>query len=170
MEATITNFIGFEPHWETDHTEMEVRRITGITHYQVAYPDGTKEELFTGLRPGENTGWNLKVIEAAQAWRDAGGVIPEWSEPAPTADRVKAEAAKRILVVCPEWKQRNLTARAVELAIKGASNWTAEEQAELAAGQAIWDQIKAIRAASNALEVMEPIPADFATNDNYWPT
>ena len=65
---------------------------------------------------------------------------------------VKHEARRRILALCPEWKQANLTARAAELAIKGPGNWTEAETAEHAAGQAIWDQIKALRAASNAAE------------------
>lgn len=87
--------------------------------------------------------------------------------PPPTIAMVKQEAACRILVICPEWKQRNLTARAAELAIKGVANWTAEEQAEHAAGQAIWEQIKMVRTKSGELEVMTPIPVDY-TDDKYW--
>ena len=87
--------------------------------------------------------------------------------PPPTADMVKQEASRRIITICPEWKQRNLTARAAELAIKGVTNWTAEEQAEHAAGQAIWDQIKVVRARSDELEAMDPIPADYSS-DAYW--
>lgn len=85
----------------------------------------------------------------------------------PTAEAVKAEAQRRIYAILPDWKQRNLTARAAELAIKGQANWTPEEQAEVTAGQAVWDQIKAIRAASDALEAMAPIPADY-TAEVYW--
>ena len=85
----------------------------------------------------------------------------------PTADMVKQEASRRILAICPDWKQRNLTARAAELAIKGVDNWTAEEQAEHAAGQAIWDKVKAVRARSNELEAMNPIPVDYSS-DVYW--
>lgn len=80
---------------------------------------------------------------------------------------VKAEAQRRITAIMPEWKQRNLTARAAELAIKGSANWTAEEQAEYSAGQAVWDQIKAIRIASNTLEAMSPIPENY-TDEYYW--
>lgn len=78
-----------------------------------------------------------------------------------TVDRVKAEAYRRIIEICPEWKQRNLTAQAAQLAKKGEANWTAEEAAAWDAGQAIWDQISAIRAASDTIEAMDPIPANF---------
>ena len=84
-----------------------------------------------------------------------------------TNDLVKAEAARRILEICPEWKQRNLTAQAAILAKKGETNWTPEEQTAWDAGEAIWAQIAAIRAKSDALEAMDPIPADFK-EDNYW--
>jgi hypothetical protein len=82
-------------------------------------------------------------------------------------DLIKAEAARRILEICPEWKQRNLTAQAAILAKKGEANWTPEEQAAWDAGEVIWAQIAAIRAKSDALEAMDPIPADFK-DDSYW--
>lgn len=66
---------------------------------------------------------------------------------------VKNEARRRILEIVPEWKQANLTARASELSkIRAERAWTAEEQAEWDAGQALWDQVKAIRVASNLVE------------------
>ncbi len=84
-----------------------------------------------------------------------------------TAERVKAEAYRRIIAICPEWKQRNLTAQAAQLAKKGEANWTPEEAAAWAAGEAIWNQIAAIRAASDVLEAMDPIPMDYPL-DMYW--
>ena len=86
----------------------------------------------------------------------------------PTADDVRRLAGEKILSLCPEWKQRNLTARASILAAKGRGNWTAEEQAEWEAGEAIWAQIKAIRDASNVLEAMDPIPLDY-DDPKWWP-
>jgi hypothetical protein len=83
MKPQITNFTGFLAHPETDHTETDMSKIVGTAEYDVEWPDGTTETLYTGLRPGENFGWNLKVIEAAQAWRDAGGVIPAYVAPTP---------------------------------------------------------------------------------------
>ena len=76
-------------------------------------------------------------------------------------EAVKAEAYRRIIAICPEWKQRNLTAQAAQLAKKGESNWTPEEAAAWAAGEALWGQIAAIRAASDTIEAMDPIPANF---------
>lgn len=128
---------------------------------------------------------------AIQAINEAGQVFifepgqPEWEsidkslvdDPAPvpkkplppaTVKDVKEEAYKRIVAILPEWKQRNLTARAAELAaILAERSWTNEERAEWGDGQAIWDQIKAIRAASNEIEAMDPIPVDFR-EDRYW--
>lgn len=87
--------------------------------------------------------------------------------PSPTVDMVKQEASRRILAICPEWKQRNLTAQAAQLAKKGEANWTPEEQAAWGAGEALWNQIAAIRAKSDVLEAMNPIPVDY-TLDMYW--
>lgn len=86
-----------------------------------------------------------------------------------TADHVKAEAQRRILEILPEWKQRNLTAQAAVLAEKGRANWTSEELAAWTAGEAVWNVIVAIRAASDLIELDVPIPQDYAT-DARWPT
>ncbi|WP_299812449.1 hypothetical protein [uncultured Roseibium sp.] len=87
MKAKIISFFGFESHPETDHAEMDMRRIIGVAHYEVEYPDGSTEAIFTGLRPGENNAWNLEVIKAAQVWRSAGGVIGAWVPP--TAEEIR---------------------------------------------------------------------------------
>lgn len=84
-----------------------------------------------------------------------------------TAERVKAEAYRRIIGIVPEWKQRNLTARATVLLKKGEANWSEDEAAEWAAGEAIWAQVDAIRDASDTLEGKSPIPQDF-TDDRHW--
>jgi len=82
--------------------------------------------------------------------------------------QVKAEAMRRILDIAPEWKQRNLTAQAAILAKKGEANWTAEEQSAWDAGEEIWYKILQIRAASDQIEALDPIPQDFAESD-IWP-
>jgi len=84
-----------------------------------------------------------------------------------TVEDVKAEAMRRILAVAPEWKQRNLTAQAAILAKIGESNWTPEQAAAWAAGENLWGQIAAIRAASDLIETLDPIPNDYR-NDQYW--
>jgi hypothetical protein len=82
---------------------------------------------------------------------------------------IKLEAGRRIVEICPEWKQRNLTAQATILAEKKRENWTDEELAAWDAGALLWAQIATIRAASDALEAMDPIPEDF-TDDSHWTT
>ena len=120
---------------------------------------------------------NIVVADAdtatANGWIDAtGGKIGDsWdgssfaspSASAPTAADVKAEAGRRIVAICPEWRQRNLTAQASILAEKGRDNWSAAEIAAWNAGSAIWASITAIRAASDVIEAMDPIPGNFET-------
>jgi hypothetical protein len=122
-----------------DSVEMTVPNSTGNKHYNLI-----QEAIANGAEVTIETSPPVSIFE------------------------VKAEAQHRIYNILPEWKQRNLTARAAELAIKGQANWTPEEQAEYDAGQLLWDQIKAIRAASDALELMNPIPDNY-TDDSYWP-
>lgn len=65
--------------------------------------------------------------------------------------QVKAIAYSKIVAIAPEWKQRNLIARAIEVVeINGSA--TPEEQAELEAMKVVWSRIKAIRAYSDFLE------------------
>ena len=92
------------------------------------------------------------------------------NSPSPTIEDVKLEANRRCIAVADENRQRNLTDRRVEFALKLASGeaLTDAEQAERAEGQIVWDRIKGIRMASNNIEQMNPIPADYATNDTYW--
>lgn len=71
---------------------------------------------------------------------------PSWTPPPITAGDVKAEARRRILAIAPEWRQLN--------AIR--ENETA-----------IFESIDAIRAASDTIEAMDPIPSDY-TADKYW--
>lgn len=82
---------------------------------------------------------------------------------------IKKEAARRILAILPEWKQRNLTAQAAVLSEKGRANWTDAEADAWDAGAAIWAEVSGIRAASNDLEALDPIPDDY-TDNKYWTT
>ena len=110
--------------------------------------------------------WHAGVIKG---WREDGGEIAPYTPPPPTADDVKAEAGRRIVARYPEWKQRNMTARGVELLhIQTSEPWTPEEQAEADALQAAWDWIASVRAASDILEAQQPIPADWQ-GDHHWP-
>lgn len=109
----------------------------------------------------------VETIEAAR-------VLRVWTvqdtPPEVLAGLVKLEARRRILARYPDWKQINMTARSVELLAARPLNaaWSAAEQAEADALQAAWDWIKAIRAASDVIEQMSPLPADYAA-DFRWP-
>lgn len=70
------------------------------------------------------------------------------------ARKVKAEAYRRIVALVPEWKQRNLIAQATQLLKIGPANWTPAQQAAWNAGDALWTQVAAIRAASDANEAL----------------
>ena len=73
------------------------------------------------------------------------------------AAQVKAEAAARILTLFPDWKQRNMTARGVELlAILQERPWTIEEAEESDALKAAWGVVTEIRTASNLIEAAIP--------------
>jgi hypothetical protein len=82
--------------------------------------------------------------------------------------QVKLEAQRRILSVAPDWKQRNSAAGLAQLAIVGQANWTEEQASQYLLYKQVWDQIEAIRVASDVLEAYSPIPEDFSAN-SYWP-
>lgn len=93
-------------------------------------------------------------------------------KPATVAD-VKAEARRRILARYADWKQDNMTARGVELLKLRIANgaWTAAEQAEADALKAAWDWIKAVRAASDAIEAdLGTMTVEAMRADARWPT
>jgi hypothetical protein len=80
---------------------------------------------------------------------------------------VKAEANRRIIAIAPEWRQRNMIARSVELLSIGKDAWTQEQRDENLALELVWETVKMIRAKSDQLEAMNPIPEDFK-DDKYW--
>lgn len=66
---------------------------------------------------------------------------------------IKEDAQERIYAIVPAWKQSNLNARMNELnMIRFEREWNESELAEIAAMNAIWQQVKAIRAASTQAE------------------
>lgn len=85
-------------------------------------------------------------------------------------EAVRAECGRRIYTAFPQWRQANYTARATELIEKKADGLVldAQELAELAALKSVWDWIKAVRAASNVLEALDPIPPNYQADEN-WP-
>jgi hypothetical protein len=108
-------------------------------------------------------------------WLAAGNSIVQPPSVTPTVSDVRAEAQRRIVIATGATdfascvtKQLNATMRAVELTNKVAmgGTLTTAEAAESLALQQLADLIKAIRAASNAIEGAPP--ADYR-DDAYWP-
>lgn len=77
---------------------------------------------------------------------------------------IKAKASEVILDAFPEWKQRNMIARAVELKTK--ASLSASEQAELDDIQGVWDWVVLVRTESDRLEADQALTA---ANAN-WPS
>lgn len=85
-----------------------------------------------------------------------------------TVSDVNTEAQRRIYDVMPQHKQANTTAQAAVLAAKGSGNWTPWEVDAWNAGLAEYTVITRLRAYSDNLNLMNPIPADYS-NDKWWP-
>lgn len=116
---------------------------------------------------------DLKSVER-QVTVEVGRVVISYGEAErPREDQiaaVKIEARRRILDRFPDWKQANMTARGVELQDiwRRTGAWTEGEQAEADALTGAWAWIKAVRAASDAIEALEAVPSDF-DDDSRWP-
>lgn len=93
--------------------------------------------------------------------------IAEFASPAPSADDVRAEAARRILSRYPLWKQQNLMSRRVQLLIKPDGDRTPEDRAEARAIDAALEWIDRMRSASDVMEASPPIDFEAAAR---WPS
>lgn len=93
------------------------------------------------------------------------------SAPKPTTPgQVKAECRRRILAIMTEDQQRNTLAAGQAATMQyGAdpSNWPPELQSRQATAMAAWAEIERLRARSNEIEAMNPIP-DELTGDALW--
>lgn len=113
-----------------------------------------------------------QVLEGPEVTVSADEVTWTWSVRAKDAQevaalreariaQVKAQAAGRILALYPEWRQRNMTARAVVLLrIAKDRAWTQAEAEESAQLESAWAAVDAIRTRSNEIEAT--IPAEVA--------
>lgn len=130
--------------------------------------DGEEMDIPFGYQPGDPHGLGPQL----DAWWTENPKFPV-AEAGPVrvdADHVKAEAARRIDLVMKDYEQRNALALGQEMVLtygRDATNWPADKQAMLASIMGKWTSIKAIRAKSNEIEAMAPIPADFS-DDRYW--
>lgn len=152
-------------------------RINGIMYQSNIEALWSAEELAAiGLYvpvPAVMPANHVKVGESSYEW--TGTHIQEIISTAPvviTADQVKAEAQRRIMALMGAAsleaciiKQLNANMRANELnAIRHEREWTAEESAEATSLTSMAAAIKAIRAISNEIEAITPIPYDYASD------
>lgn len=103
-------------------------------------------------------------------WVAEGNTIPPYVAPPSSAVQVKAECQRRILAVMPEYAQRNTLAAGQAAVMQyGAdpADWPPELQARQQAAMQAWAEIERLRARSNEIEAMDPIPADL-TDDALW--
>ena len=89
--------------------------------------------------------------------------------PTPSSGNIKQEASQRIIEKYPDWKQRNMTTRGVELQELWRQNgtWTSGETSENTALKTSWAWINSVRAASDTLE--SSLPKDYQ-DDSHWPS
>lgn len=123
-----------------------------------------------------NGTWESSDDVAVQAIIDAFDPVAHYQ--AVKIAEAKAEAQKRIFAIYPQWKQANMTARAVELQDiwRDVGEWTAQEQAESTALKAAWDAVNAIRTASDLIEADLAAMTDWQTilafdvqTSEHWP-
>lgn len=94
----------------------------------------------TGTASVECDGWTItKTIPTV--WKARESVVQA------ITTTINAEAQRRIFDIAEDYKQANLTARGVELALElaAAGSLSQEQQDEIAAGQHVFDGIKAVR-------------------------
>lgn len=107
------------------------------------------------LEPGESLSEGVPDLVAGD-WRQTWVVTPAPPDETIRAGLVatiKQMAREHILVVLPEWKQANATARGLELTRIGMTRALTEpEQAELAGLEYAWAWVKSVRVQSDVAE------------------
>ena len=187
----VTQFQGFLPHFETDHTETNMSQIIGTAIFSGSIDGEYLAYIEYGLRPEDHSSSANIVRAAAQVWVNAGGVIPQYSTVI-TNEMVNAERARRILagkvingmlVTGSQADQMNLTnlGAYAKLLVDQSSVATITFRDgnninhDLTPAQMlqVWEAgvsyISAVYKASWDLKDMGTIPIDY-TNDSYWPS
>mgnify|MGYP000559837204 CR=1 FL=1 len=89
-----------------------------------------------------------------------------------TPAAIKAECRRRILLIMSEDQQRNTLAAGQAATMQyGAdpANWPTALQTRQAGALAAWAEIERLRARSNEIEAMDPLPGgNELTNDALW--
>ncbi len=145
------------------------KHVSGAIDMQIRVEvDGVEKSLPFSYCPGDPYG----LGPAIDRWWAEHPDFPVESAPAPeiSPDAVKAEAARRIDLIMKDYEQRNALALGQEMVLTygpDATKWPADKQGTLSAIMGKWAAIKVIRAKSDDIETMSPIPADYA-DDKYW--
>jgi hypothetical protein len=152
-----------------------------MTNYNIKNAEGDIVFTFSDRKPFVFEGYRFprrdysKGLQCAPL-EDRGFTVEEIPRPEPVAippqaSEVKAEAGRRIESVFPDYKQRN----AMALALQGIrdhgtdpSVWPEPMKSMHKRDNALWEWTKAVRARSDDIEKMKPIPQDFR-DDTFWP-
>ena len=167
-----------------------------MTTYALVGPGDVIDRVQSNIDPtvATKTGWKwlpvedtpapsfVPGLEAATSERivSNGKAVLRWAVARRPLDEqkaaVKAEAQRRIIVLTGKAnlqdcmiKQFNALMRAGQITDKrvNGDSLTAEEELEAASLRALADRVKAIRAISDQIEALDPIPADYA-DDGRW--
>lgn len=112
-------------------------------------------ELPRMIRSVEDTGSIVNLVQLRLDYASLSTQIIE--ERRVTA--IKMAAGKHIEAHVPDWKQRNLTARSVELVnVSKDRPYTPQEQGEVDAINVVWAWVKQVRATSDAAENEGTLP------------
>jgi len=119
------------------------------------YLDGNDGDFPRMVRTDEDTG---NTIDVTQLRADFDALDDSTIETL-RVSKIKAEAGRIINARYPEWKQRNMTARGLELVREEQVNGslTTEETAEIGDIEAVWAWIKSIRTTSDQAETDETL-------------
>lgn len=99
-----------------------------------------------------------------------GNALPTTPTHAHRIAAIKAEARRRIIAIMNEDRQRNTLAAGLEATMThGAdpANWPPELQQRQAEAMTAWAEIERLRARSDEIELMDPMPDD-VTEDGLW--
>ena len=131
---------GYRTHWASSTpTDAELRLI------------GFSYVVETERPPGSATG---PIALVDDVWTRTWVVLTDEQLRAQIIAQIKQATREHILMPLPEWRQANATARALQITrIESARSLTEPEQAELAALEAAWAWVVAVRLASDQFEV-----------------
>lgn len=168
---------------------IEIENSDGDDHNLMADPSVSPNPPIVGYEPNPDCHVPVEAVEITddqyrelignqglRRWID--GEVVAYEPPGPTPEElaaaarleIKAEARRRILLIMTEDQQRNTLAAGQAAVMQYGSNpvdWPAELQERQLSAMAAWAEIERLRARSNEIEQMDPIPTDMS-DDHLW--